>query len=108
MSEATESEPAFDARAAAAEADRIIAEADAAEAKAKADLEQPASSAPAKAEELPFYAVAQGKHITTRRGQIGPGEEVREHDLSGRTVPERLRTLADLVRGGAVVINPKP
>lgn len=62
--------------------------------KDEADKADPAKEQPKKADKpKPPYAVAQGKSVTTKRGLLGPGEEVTARDFPGGV--ERLRELAE-------------
>lgn len=84
----TEAEPApRDTKSAKAPASDKPAGDDAKAAKAAADKPK-----------KPRYAVAKGKSITSKRGILGPGDEVRVTDLSGGK--ERLDELA---KAGVVV-----
>lgn len=96
-----ESKPSDDATAAAV-----------AELRAKAGALKPkphtkdAKAAEVKPPPPPPYVVAPGVHITSKRGTLVTGEEIRHEWLSAPTEHEQLSRLADLVESGAVIANP--
>lgn len=62
--------------------------------------EAPAADAGEEFEEVPEHAVAKGKAITSMRGILGAGEEIKAEYLSGGA-----DALAALVKAGHVVSN---